>query len=110
MLDFIGLIITTALMMLVVNTLTIFIDASRATKVTLAAVIGVWIGLAAAVAEAGWLSVARPIPVVGLFVAVPLIAAGLATAWPREHPDAGDGRAQCRTDLCRAVSGAGGRG
>ena len=78
-----GLIITTALMVLVVNTLTIFIDASRAAKVTLAAAIGVWIGLAAAAAEAGWLSISRPIPVVGLFVAVPLLAAGLATAWPR---------------------------
>src|SRR5262245_66393902 len=83
MLDFMGLIITTALMVLVVNTLTIFIDASRAAKVTLSAAIGVWIGLAAATAEAGWLSISRPIPVVGLFVAVPLLAAGLATAWPR---------------------------
>jgi|AmaraimetFIIA100_FD_contig_81_1768843_length_1217_multi_3_in_0_out_0_2 hypothetical protein len=83
MLDFIGLIITTALMVLVVNTLTIVIDASRAAKVTLAAAIGVWIGLAAAVAEAGWLSVAKPIPVVGLFVTLPLLAAGLATTWPR---------------------------
>src|SRR5215468_5792149 len=83
MLDFIGLIITTALMVVVVNTLIIFIDASRAAKVTLAVVIGLWIGLAAATAEAGWLSISRPIPVVGLFVAVPLLAAGLATAWPR---------------------------
>jgi len=83
MLDFIGLIITTALMVVVVNTLIIFIDASRAAKVTLAVVIGLWIGLAAAVAEAGWLPIARPIPVVGLFVAIPLLAAGFATAWPR---------------------------
>jgi hypothetical protein len=83
MLDFIGLIITTALMVAVVNTLIIFIDASRAAKVTLAAVIGLWIGLAAAVAEAGWLPISRPIPVVGLFVTVPLLAAGFATAWPR---------------------------
>src|SRR5215813_6671341 len=82
MLDFIGLIITTALMV-VVNTLIIFIDASRAAKVTLAVVIGLWIGLAAAVAEAGWLPISRPIPVVGLFVAIPLLAAGFATAWPR---------------------------
>ena len=83
MLDFIGLIITPALMVVVVNTLIIFIDASRAAKVTLAAVIGLWIGLAAAVAEAGWLPISRPIPFVGLFVAVPLLAAGFATAWPR---------------------------
>ena len=82
MLDFFGLILTTALMVMVVNTLTIFIDTSRAAKVTLAVVGGVWIGLAAAAAEAGWLPVSRPIPVVGLFVAVPLVAAALAAAWP----------------------------
>jgi hypothetical protein len=82
MLDFIGLIITTALMVVVVNTLIIFIDASRAAKVTLAAIFGVWIGLAAATAEAGWLPIARPIPVVGIFVAVPLLAAALAATWP----------------------------
>ncbi len=82
MLDFIGFIITTALMVLIVNTLITYIDASRAAKVMLAGVIGVWIGLAAAVAEAGWLPIARPIPVVGLFVAVPLLAAAFATRLP----------------------------
>jgi hypothetical protein len=82
MLDFIGTVITAALMVLVVNTLTIVMDASRAARITLAAVIGVWIGLAAAVAQAGWLPISRPIPVVGLFVMVPLVAAALATAWP----------------------------
>ena len=82
MLDFIGMVITAALMVLVVNALTTFIDVSRAAKITLAAVIGVWIGLAAATAGAGWLTISRPVPVVGLFVAVPLLAAALATAWP----------------------------
>jgi hypothetical protein len=82
MLDFIGMVITAALMMLVVNALTAFMDVSRAAKVTLAAVIGVWIGLAAATAGAGWLTISRPVPVVGLFVAVPLLAAAVATAWP----------------------------
>ena len=53
MLDFIGMVITAALMVLVVNALITFMDVSRAAKVTLAAVIGVWIGLAAAVAEPG---------------------------------------------------------
>jgi hypothetical protein len=83
MLDFIGTIITAALMVLVVNTLTIVTDASRAARITLAAAIGVWIGLAAAAAQAGWLTIARPVPVVGLFVVVPLLAAALATAWPQ---------------------------
>jgi len=82
MLDFIGMVVTAALMVLVVNALITFMDIARAAKVTLAAVVGVWIGLAAAVAGAGWLPIARPVPVVGLFVAVPLLAAALATAWP----------------------------
>ena len=83
MLDFIGLVITVALMVLVVTTLTTFVDVSRAAKITLAATIGVWIGLAAAAAAAGWLTISRPVPVVGLFVAVPLLAAAVATAWPQ---------------------------
>jgi hypothetical protein len=81
MLDFIGTVITAALMVVIVNALTIFMDVSRAAKIALAAVIGVWIGLAAAVAQAGWLAGSRPIAV-GLFVMVPLLAAALATAWP----------------------------
>jgi hypothetical protein len=83
MLDFIGMIVTAALMVLIVTTLTTFMDVSRAAKVTLAAVIGIWIGLAAAVAGAGWLPISRPVPVVGLFVAAPLLTAALATAWPQ---------------------------
>jgi hypothetical protein len=79
MLDFIGMVITAALMVLVVNVLTACMDVTRVAKITLAAVIGVWIGLAAAVAGAGWLTISRPLPVVGLFV---VLAAAFATAWP----------------------------
>jgi hypothetical protein len=82
MLDFIGTVITAALMVLIVNALITFMDVSRGAKVTLATVTGVWIGLAAAVSGAGWLTISRPVPVVGFFVAVPLLAAALATAWP----------------------------
>jgi len=82
MLDFVGMVITAALMVLFVNVLTTFMDISRVAKVALAAVIGVWIGLAAAVAGAGWLPISRPVPVVGLFVVVPLLVTALATAWP----------------------------
>jgi hypothetical protein len=81
MLDFIGTVITAALMVVIVNALTIFMDVSRAAKIALAIVIGVWIGLAAAVAQAGWLAGSRPISV-GLFVVVPLLAVAFATAWP----------------------------
>ena len=82
MLDFIGMVVTAALMVLVVNALTTFMDVSRAAKIVLAAAIGVWIGLAAATAAAGWLPISRPVPVVGLFVVAPLLAAAFATAWP----------------------------
>src|SRR5262245_22840690 len=82
MLDFIGMVITAAVMVLFVNVLTTFMDISRVAKLALAAVIGLWIGLAAAAAGAGWLPIARPVPVVGLFVVVPLLAAALATTWP----------------------------
>ena len=81
MLDFVGTVITAALMMLIVNTLTTFMDVSRAAKISLAAVIGVWIGLAAAAAGAGWITISKPVPVVGFFVVVPLLAAALATTW-----------------------------
>ena len=81
-LDFIGTVITAALMVLVVNTLITFVDVPRVAKVTLAGMFGVWIGLAAAAAGTGWLTISRPVPVVGLFVLVPLLAAALATAWP----------------------------
>jgi len=82
MLDFIGMVISAALMLLVVNALTTFMDVSRVARITLAALIGVWIGLAAAAAGAGWLTISRPVPVVGFFVVAPLLATGLATAWP----------------------------
>jgi hypothetical protein len=82
MLDFIGMVITAAVMVLFVNVLTTFMEISRVAKLALATVIGLWIGLAAAAAGAGWLKVARPVPVVGLFVVVPLLAAALATGWP----------------------------
>ena len=61
MLDFIGMVIVAALMMLVVNDLITFMDVPRVAKITLAAVIGIWIGLAAAAAGARWLTISRPV-------------------------------------------------
>jgi len=81
-LDFMGTVIMVALMVLVVNTLITFMDVPRVAKVTLAGMFGVWIGLAASAAGTGWLTISRPVPVVGLFVVAPLLAAAFATAWP----------------------------
>jgi hypothetical protein len=82
MLDFVGTIVTTALMVFVVTALLVFMDISRSAKLTLAALLGLWIGLAAAASAAGWLSIPRPFPIMGIFVAAPLLAAAFAAAWP----------------------------
>jgi hypothetical protein len=48
MLDFLGFIVTAALMVLAVNAVITFMDVSQNAKLTLAALAGLWIGLAAA--------------------------------------------------------------
>jgi len=82
MLDALGTIVTAALMVVAVVTLT-FMEVSRAAKLAIAAAAGLWIGLAAAAGAAGLIAVSRPFPIVGLFVAAPLVAAALAATWPQ---------------------------
>src|SRR5262249_40093526 len=59
-----------------------FMTIARSTKLILAGIAGLWIGFAAAASAAGWLMIARPFPVIGIFVATPLIAAAAAMASP----------------------------
>jgi hypothetical protein len=82
MVDFVGTIVTAALMTVVVNALITFMDIGRGAKLVLAGVAGLWMGLAAAAAASGWLAISRPFPVIGIFVAMPLIAVAIASAWP----------------------------
>lgn len=82
MLDFLGIIATAALMVFIVNALLTFMDISRSAKLTLAAIAGLWIGLAAAAASAGWIAISDPFPVIGIFVATPLLAAAIAAMSP----------------------------
>lgn len=83
MLDFIGTVVAATLMVFIVNAVLIFMDASRTAKLVVAAVAGLWIGFSAAASAAGWIAIARPFPVIGLFVAAPLAAAWIAWAWPQ---------------------------
>ena len=48
MLDFVGTIVTAALMVFVVTALLVSMDISRSAKLTVAGLLGLWIGLAAA--------------------------------------------------------------
>src|ERR1700704_41022 len=82
MLDFVGTIVTAALMVFAVNAMIVFMDISRRAKLVLAGIAGLWIGLCAAASAAGMLAIAKPFPVVGIFVGLPPTAALIATAWP----------------------------
>jgi hypothetical protein len=82
MLDFLGTIATVALMVLVVIALVTYLEIGRGAKLALAGVAGLWIGLAAAASASGWRSIGKPFPVIGIFVATPLVAAATATIWP----------------------------
>jgi hypothetical protein len=77
MVDLLGIAFTAALIVFAVATLLAYMDIPRVTKAWFAAIVGIWVGIAAAAAAAGWLSISRPAPVIGLFVVVPLIAAVL---------------------------------
>lgn len=83
MLDFLGTIATVALTIFIISTLLAFLDVSRQTKIVMAALLGLWVGIATAGSAAGWAALTKPFPIMGLFVVVPLAAAIAATAWPR---------------------------
>lgn len=82
MLDFLGTVATVSLIVFVVSTLVSSIGIAHATRLRLAGCLGLWIGIAAAGAGAGWTALPEPFPIMGLFVAAPLLVAGLAAAWP----------------------------
>src|SRR5262245_32296869 len=82
MVDFIGTVVTAALMVLGVNVLTTFMDIPRTAKLLLAGGIGLWIGLCAAAGAAGIIAIAEPFPIIGLFVGFPLAAGAIAGAAP----------------------------
>src|ERR1044072_9063686 len=83
MLDFLGTIATVALTIFIISTLLAVLDVSRETKIVMASLLGLWVGVATAGSAAGWAALTKPFPVMGLFVVAPLIVAIVATAWPR---------------------------
>ena len=83
MLDFLGTVATATLIVFVISSLLVFIDVARKTKLVLAIALGLWVGIAAAGAAAGWMAATRPFPLIGVFVVAPLLAAWIATAWPQ---------------------------
>src|SRR5260370_36721921 len=82
MLDFIGTVRTAAMIVFLVSTLVPAMDAPRPVRLALAATAGLWAGFCAAAGAAGWLAATRPFPIIGLFVAAPLVAATIAATFP----------------------------
>jgi hypothetical protein len=82
MLDFIGTVATATMIVLFVATVVLGMDAPRPAKLWLAGIAGLWAGLCAAAGAAGWMAVNKPFPLVGLFVAAPLVAAAIAATFP----------------------------
>jgi hypothetical protein len=83
MLDFIGTIVITAVMVVNTNAVISSLPVSRGQRIVAALAAGLWIGLAAASAAIGLFTVSRPFPYIGLFVAFPLVAiASLAVLSP----------------------------
>jgi hypothetical protein len=79
MLDFIGTIVLTTVIILNINAFTNELGASAATRLAIVIVAGAWVGLAAAVAAAGvFADTSLPFPWIGAFVAIPLLVVGVA--------------------------------
>jgi hypothetical protein len=85
MLDFAGTIAVTAIMVVVINAVISTLAVSRLQRIAAALAVGLWVGLAAASANAGLFAVATPFPIIGLYLAAPLLGvaalASLSPAW-----------------------------
>src|SRR5215831_18147161 len=82
MLDFVGTVLTAALMTFIINALVMYLDIGHGMKLAIAGIAGFWIGLAAAAGASGWLAISRPFPVIGIFVVTPLLAAAITATSP----------------------------
>jgi hypothetical protein len=79
MLDLIGTIALVAVIALNISVFSNALPVRAATRLAVAAVAGIWTGLAAALAAAGYFAnTAAPFPLIGVFVAFPLVAVGIA--------------------------------
>jgi hypothetical protein len=79
MLDLIGTAVLTAAIAVNLNATILMMPLSSVQKLTTVAIAGLWIGLAIALATTGiYAATATPVPVVGVMVGLPLLAAGAA--------------------------------
>ncbi len=82
LLDFFGGIVLTAVMVVNVNAVVSTLSVSQFAKLALAAIIGLWIGLQVSLATAGAFAgeLSRTFPLIGMMLAIPLVATAIAAA------------------------------
>ena len=81
MLDLIGTTLLIAAIVVNLNAFITLMPLSLAQRLTTVAAAGLWIGLAIALATTGiYAATATPVPVVGIMVALPLVAIGAAAS------------------------------
>jgi hypothetical protein len=78
MLDFIGTVVITTVIVVNLNAFIATVQVARQSRLILAIGVGLWIGIAVAVSAVGFLAQAQPVP--GIFVAVPIIIATIAVS------------------------------
>jgi len=79
MLELIGTTVLTAVIAVILNAAITIMPLSPVQKLTTVTITGLWIGLAVALATTGiYAATATPVPVVGIMVALPLLAIGAA--------------------------------
>lgn len=79
MLDFIGTVLITAVMVVAINAVVSTLPVPRGRRIAVALAVGLWVGLAAASASAGLF--AATVPYIGFFVAFPLVAVAALAAF-----------------------------
>ena len=81
-LDFLGGMVLTAITVVIVNVVITALVAPRTAKLVLGSIIGLWIGLQVSLATAGAFvsSIAGTVPLIGIVLATPLLAAATAAA------------------------------
>ena len=86
MLDFIGTVAIVATLVFCLSVIGAELSLRIGPRVVLTAVVGIWVGLAAAIGAAGEFADAgrRPVPLIGVAFATPLIAAAVIAALSRE--------------------------
>lgn len=82
MIDLIGYTALIALTVAIIASFTTYASGPPSHRSILAGIAGLWTGFSVAAASAGWMALQKPFPVIGIFVATPLLLASIAAIHP----------------------------